>query len=271
MSDCSSSDCGSCEKNCTNKIAKDAINIHSSAKKVIAIVSGKGGVGKSLSTSLLAIEAKRRGLSVGIMDGDITGPSIPKIFGLSSHAVATENGLFPAESKFGIKIISSNLLLENPTDPVIWRGPVVSNLVKQFWTDVMWGELDLLFIDMPPGTGDVPLTVFQSIPVDGIIVVTSPQELVSMIVEKALKMANMMHVPILGVVENYSYLNCPDCNTKIEIFGKSKTKEVCDKYELKFLDSLPIDPAIPPLCDKGLLELVEKNYLATVIDEIENI
>ncbi len=268
MSECTH-DCSSCGESCSSRIQTEKLNRHSSCKKVIGVVSGKGGVGKSLATSLLAIEAKRRGFEVGILDGDVTGPSIPRIFGANGHATGNDEGIFPAESKFGIKLISSNLLLENPTDPIVWRGAVISNMVKQFWTDVLWGELDFMFVDMPPGTGDVPLTVFQSLPVDGIVIVTSPQELVSMIVEKAVKMANMLSVPIVGVVENYSYLKCPDCGKKISIFGESKTAEVCEKYGIKLLDTLPIDPELPKLCDKGMLELVEGNPLAAVLDEIE--
>ncbi len=270
MSDCTN-DCSSCSENCSSRIMTEKINQFSSCKKVIGVVSGKGGVGKSLITSLLAIESKRRGGEVAILDGDVTGPSIPKIFGVNGHASGNDQGIFPAETKFGIKLISSNLLLENPTDPIVWRGAVISNMVKQFWTDVLWGDVDYMFVDMPPGTGDVPLTVFQSLPVDGIVIVTSPQELVSMIVEKAVKMAGMLNVPIIGVVENYAYLNCPDCGKKIHIFGESKTAEVCQKYGIKLLDSLPIDPELPNLCDKGMLELVSGNPLASVVTEIENL
>ncbi len=270
MSDCTH-DCSSCGENCASRIQTEPLNRQSSCKKVIGVVSGKGGVGKSLVTSLLAIEAKRRGHEVAILDGDVTGPSIPRIFGISGHATGCDEGIFPAETKFGTKLISSNLLLENPTDPIVWRGAVISNMVKQFWTDVLWGDVDFMFVDMPPGTGDVPLTVFQSLPVDGIVIVTSPQELVSMIVEKAVKMANMLSVPIVGVVENYAYLNCPDCGKKISIFGESKTAEVCERYGIKMLDSLPIDPELPKLCDKGMLELVGGNPLASAMTEIENL
>ncbi len=270
MSECTH-DCSSCGENCSSRIQTEPLNPNSTVKKVIGVVSGKGGVGKSLVTSLLAIEACRRGASVAILDGDVTGPSIPRIFGVTGHAVGSEEGIFPAETKFGTKLISSNMLLENPTDPIVWRGAVVSNMVKQFWTDVIWGDVDYMFVDMPPGTGDVPLTVFQSLPVDGIVIVTSPQELVSMIVEKAVKMANMLNIPIIGVVENYSYLSCPDCGKKISIFGESKTAEVCEKYGIKFLDTLPIDPELPKLCDKGMLELVENNLLASTVDIIETL
>lgn len=246
----------------------ESINPYSSAKKVIGIVSGKGGVGKSLVTSLLAVLAQRKGLKTAILDGDITGPSIPKIFGVNSRAQANDLGLLPAESKTGIKMMSLNLLVEEEDTPVIWRGPVIAGTVKQFWTDVVWGDLDCMFIDMPPGTGDVPLTVFQSIPVDGIIVVTSPQELVSMIVSKALNMAQKMNVPVLGLVENMSYIKCPDCGREMSVFGESKIKQVAEKYGVKLLGRIPLDPKLAAACDKGALELFEGDWLDSAIDAI---
>ena len=261
-------DCKTCGSNCAKKSKADFLespHSMSSIKKVIGVVSGKGGVGKSLVTSLMAVKANREGLKTAVLDGDITGPSIPKIFGLKTKANGDDNGLYPVETKTGIKVMSINLLTENDTDPVIWRGPVIAGAVKQFWTDVIWGETDIMFIDMPPGTGDVPLTVFQSIPVDGIIVVTSPQELVSMIVEKAVKMAEKMDIPVLGIVENYSYLECPDCGKKISVFGESKLDEIQKKYNFGFTARIPIVPEIAKLCDSGLIELVEGNWL----DEIE--
>lgn len=246
----------------------ESINPYSSAKKVIGIVSGKGGVGKSLVTSLLAVLAQRKGLKTAILDGDITGPSIPKIFGVNSRAQANDLGLLPAESKTGIKMMSLNLLVEEEDTPVIWRGPVIAGTVKQFWTDVVWGDLDCMFIDMPPGTGDVPLTVFQSIPVDGIIVVTSPQELVSMIVSKALNMAQKMNVPVLGLVENMSYIKCPDCGREMSVFGESKIKQVAEKYGVELLGRIPLDPKLAAACDKGALELFEGDWLDSAIDAI---
>lgn len=279
--DCDScgSDCGSCGSDCGSDCGsneggqavdmKAKLNDGSSVKKVIGIISGKGGVGKSLVTALSAIQANRNGYKVGIMDADITGPSIPKMFGLHKKAEGTEFGLLPVATPTEIEVMSLNLLTENETDPVIWRGPVLAGAVKQFWTDVMWGDLDVMFIDMPPGTGDVPLTVFQSIPVDGIIVVTSPQDLVSMIVEKAVKMAKMMNIPIIGLVENMSYLTCPDCGKKIEVFGKSSVDDVAAANGLKVLDRIPIDPTFADLCDKGKLEFVETEAMESVLDELK--
>lgn len=242
----------------------------SRVKKVIGIVSGKGGVGKSLVTSMLAVEMSRNGYNTAILDADITGPSIPKAFGLKERAMANEQGLYPVKSQTGIDIMSINLLLENDTEPVVWRGPVIGNTVKQFWTDVIWGDVDYMFIDMPPGTGDVPLTVFQSIPVDGIIIVTSPQELVSMIVSKAVNMANMMNIPIIGLVENMSYFECTDCCKKHSIFGESHIDEIAGKYNLDVLAKLPIDPKIAASCDKGLIELFNRDWLEPVVGIIEN-
>lgn len=222
----------------------------SKIKKVVGIVSGKGGVGKSIVTSMLAVLAEREGLKVAVLDADITGPSIPKAFGITGRADACDLGMFPAKSHKGIKVISANLLLEKTTDPVIWRGPLIANLVKQFWTEVIWDEVDIMFLDMPPGTGDVPLTVFQSIPVDGIIVVTSPQELVSMIVAKAVNMAEKMDIPVLGVIENLSYVKCPDCDKEIEVFGKSNLESIAQDYKLDILGRIPIDPNLQRLAIK---------------------
>ena len=249
MSEECTHDCSTCGAGCDHVDAKDLIaplNKDSAIKHVYAIMSGKGGVGKSSTTASLAAAMAKRGYKVGIMDADITGPSIPTAFGVHTKAEGSELGIYPVETKTGIEIMSLNLLMENETDPVVWRGPVIAGAVKQFWTDVIWGDVDYLFVDMPPGTGDVPLTVFQSLPVDGIIVVTSPQDLVSMIVTKAVKMAEMMDIPILGVVENYSYFQCPDCGKQHAIFGESKVEEVAAGLGLKVLAKLPIDPRWPP-------------------------
>lgn len=234
-----------------------ALNPMSSVKKVIGIVSGKGGVGKSLVTSLLAAAMRKRGHRTAVLDADITGPSIPKAFGLSGRASGSEIGLMPLTTTSGIEVISANMFLQDESDPVIWRGPMIANMVKQFWTDVVWTDIDFMFVDMPPGTGDVPLTVFQSLPVDGIIVVTSPQELVSMIVSKAVKMAKMMNIPILGLVENYSYFHCPDNGKDYKIFGESHLEQTAAAYGLKVLANLPIDPAIAAACDAGKAEELE--------------
>lgn len=234
-----------------------ALNPMSSVKKVIGIVSGKGGVGKSLVTSLLAAAMRKRGHRTAVLDADITGPSIPKAFGLSGRASGSEIGLMPLTTTSGIEVISANMFLQDESDPVIWRGPMIANMVKQFWTDVVWTDIDFMFVDMPPGTGDVPLTVFQSLPVDGIIVVTSPQELVSMIVAKAVKMAKMMNIPILGLVENYSYFHCPDNGKDYKIFGESHLEQTAAAYGLKVLANLPIDPAIAAACDAGKAEELE--------------
>jgi len=232
-------------------------------------VSGKGGVGKSMVTSLMAITMQRRGLKTAIMDADITGPSIPKIFGIKEKATGDEAGIYPVASKTGIDVMSINLLLENETDPVVWRGPVIGGTVKQFWTDVIWHNEDIMFIDMPPGTGDVALTVFQTIKLDGLIIVTSPQELVSMIVEKAVNMAKLMDVPVLGLVENFSYIMCPDCGKRISLFGDSHIEEVAERYGLPVLGQLPIDPKLASACDKGLLELFEGDWLEYAADVVE--
>ncbi len=268
MSDCSH-DCSSCKENCSSRITFEKPHELSHVKKVVGIVSGKGGVGKSLVTSLLAVGMLNRKKKVAILDADITGPSIPKAFGVKGFAEGDDLGIYPRRSKGGVKMISSNLLLENETDPVIWRGPVIAGMVKQFWTDVIWDDVDYMFVDMPPGTGDVPLTVFQSIKLDGIIIVTSPQELVSMIVEKAVKMANKMNVKIYGVVENLSYIVCPDCQKKIEVFGSSKVDEVATDFNLKVLAKLPIESKIAKAVDAGDIESVKVDYLDTALDEIE--
>ena len=240
-------------------------------RKVIGIVSGKGGVGKSSVSSLAAVTAKNLGYSVGIMDADVTGPSIPAMFGVTGGAYGDQEGINPAETRRRIKLISTNLLLERPEDPVVWRGPVIAGLVTQFWTDVKWGETDCLFIDMPPGTGDVPLTVFQSIPIDGIIIVTSPQDLVSMIVGKAVRMAELMDIPVLGVVENMSYMKCPHCGEKIKIFGDSQVNDVAAEHGLKVIEQLPLDPELAVKCDRGEIESYDTSGLEglqAMLDEL---
>ena len=232
-------------------------------------MSGKGGVGKSTVTSMLAVAMSRKGKRVGVLDADITGPSAPTAFGVSECQGATPEGLYPALTTTGIQVMSINLLLDDPNSPVVWRGPVIAGAVKQFWTDVIWEDVDYMFVDMPPGTGDVPLTVFQSLPVDGIVIVTSPQDLVSMIVAKAVKMANMMHIPVLGFVENYSYLECPDCGKKIEVFGKSHLDDVAAQFDLPVLARLPIDPNVAHCYDSGMMETVDTSKLDKVIDSVE--
>ena len=269
MSENCDNNCGNCGEECADRQEgkddfKAALNELSHIKKAIGIVSGKGGVGKSSVSAMLAVTMRRLGYRVGVLDADITGPSIPKAFGIHGQAEGSELGLYPKRSKTGIEIMSVNLLLENDTDPVIWRGPILGNTVKQFWTDVIWGDLDFLFIDMPPGTGDVPLTVFQSIPVDGLIIVTSPQELVSMIVSKALKMAEMMKIPVLGLVENMSYFRCPDNGKDYKIFGESHIDAVAGEHGLKVLAKLPIEPKISVACDAGMIELFDGNWLEPV-------
>ncbi|MFG6372709.1 MAG: Mrp/NBP35 family ATP-binding protein [Oscillospiraceae bacterium] len=264
MSDCSHN-CSTCGENCSERQDLTApLNPGSHIQRVIAVMSGKGGVGKSLVTSTLASAAAKLGKKVGILDADITGPSIPKAFGLHDRAVGDDAGIYPVPTPGGIKVMSLNLLTPDETDPVVWRGPVIAGAVKQFWTDVVWGELDYLFVDMPPGTGDVPLTVFQSLPVDGIIMVTSPQDLVSMIVTKAVKMAHMMSVPVLGVIENYSYFKCPDCGKEHKIFGESHLDEVAKATNLNVLARLPMDPAFAAAADNGTLETLDPNPLADV-------
>ncbi len=274
MSECTH-DCSTCASNCAERQEpqdlKEKLNDLSEVKKVVGIVSGKGGVGKSLVTSLLATVMKRRDYQVGILDADVTGPSIPKTFGIKGRAQGDENGLYPAESATGVKVMSVNLLLENDSDPVVWRGPVIAGIVKQFWSDVVWGDVDFMFVDMPPGTGDVPLTVFQSLPVDGIIVVTSPQELVGMIVEKAVKMAGLLNVPVLGVVENMSYFECPDCHGKHSIFGESRIDETAKKLGVDTVSRIPINPKLAAACDKGAIELFEGGWLDNIADKLEKI
>ncbi len=264
MSECAS-DCSSCSEACEKKDRNSFLvtpNPGSHVKKVIAVVSGKGGVGKSLVTGISAVTMQRKGYRVGILDADITGPSIPKMFGVDFHDLqADEASLYPAETSSGIKVMSMNLLMEDENAPVIWRSPVITGTLQQFWKDVAWGALDYMFIDMPPGTGDVPLTVFQSLPVDGIIVVTTPQELVGMIVEKAVGMAKMMNVPILGLVENMSYMKCPHCGEKISVFGESRLEGIAEKEGLQILGRLPIDPALTAACDAGKIEDFEGDYL----------
>lgn len=247
------------------------MNSKSNIKKVIGVVSGKGGVGKSLVTALMAAGIRKNGAKTAVLDADITGPSIPKIFGITDRATGSEDGIIPPSSKNGTEIMSVNLLLEDETTPVVWRGPVIAGTVKQFWSEVVWGDIDYMFVDMPPGTGDVPLTVFQSLPVDGIIVVTSPQELVSMIVGKAVKMAQMMNIPIFGVVENMSYLECPDCGKKISVFGESKLDSVADEYGIKILGKIPIDPMIASKCDSGCVEDVDAVWLKDAFAAAEGI
>lgn len=282
MSDKENCQQGGCSSNCStcasagtcsskNKSLIEETNSFNNIKKVIAVVSGKGGVGKSLVTSLMAVNMNRLGYKSSILDADITGPSIPKAFGLTEKATANEMGIFPVRTKTGIGTMSVNNLLENDTDPVIWRGPVIAGTVKQFWKDVLWGDVDYLFVDMPPGTGDVPLTVFQSLPIDGIIVVTSPQELVSMIVAKAVKMADLMNIPVLGLVENMSYLECPDCGKKISVFGESRLDEVAKEYGVDVLGKLPIDPKIAAACDGGNIESYEGDWLDAAAKKLENL
>ena len=273
MSECTH-DCSSCGADCASRNKPESLleaqNAFSNVKKVIAVVSGKGGVGKSLVTGLLSVLTKRNGHSTAILDADITGPSIPKMFGIHEKAMGTEDGILPVESRTGVKMMSVNLLLENDTDPVIWRGALIAGTVKQFWTDVLWGDVDYMFVDMPPGTGDVPLTVFQSLPVDGIIIVTSPQELVGMIVEKAAKMAKMMNIPVLGLVENMSWISCPDCGKKIFPFGESQTAKVALEEGIPLLAQLPIDPALARECDTGVIELFNEDWMDPVISAVEN-
>ena len=271
MSSCNGN-CSSCGSDCADRKQESQIaklNPKANVKKVIAVVSGKGGVGKSTVTALLSVAMNRRGKRTAVLDADITGPSAPTAFGVSECQGATEEGLYPALTTTGIQVMSINLLLDNNTDPVVWRGPVIAGAVKQFWTDVIWEDVDYMFVDMPPGTGDVPLTVFQSLPVDGIVIVTSPQDLVSMIVAKAVKMANMMHIPVLGFVENYSYLECPDCGKRIQVFGESRLDEVAEAFGLPVLARLPIDPTLAQSYDSGLMETVKTDMVDQVLDAIE--
>ncbi len=263
--------CGSCSKAGSSKPAKAQLNPSSKVKKVIGVVSGKGGVGKSLVTSMLSVLMNRKGYKTAILDADITGPSIPKMFGIHSRAEADRDGIIPAETGAGLKIMSVNLLLESEDAPVVWRGPVIAGAVTQFWTDVNWGEVDFMFVDMPPGTGDVPLTVFQSLPVDGIIIVTSPQDLVSMIVKKAYNMAQAMDVPVLGIVENMSYVCCPDCGAEFRIFGEGKTETVADELGVELLAQVPIDVRLAALADEGRFEYFNVEYMDSVADTVEEV
>lgn len=268
-----SHNCSSCGENCASRTENQSMiaeqNILSDVKKVIAVVSGKGGVGKSLVTSLMSVMMHSKGKSVAVLDADITGPSIPKMFGKREKATASDMGINPVVSQTGIELMSVNFLLEDETMPVLWRGPVISGVVTQFWQEVVWGEVDYMFVDMPPGTGDVPLTVFQSLPIDGIIVVTSPQELVGMIVEKAVNMANMMNVPILGIVENMSYFECPDCGKKHNIFGESHIDEIAQKYNIKAVAKLPMRPEVAAAADAGCIEKVSTEDLLELGEAIE--
>ena len=269
MAECSH-DCSNCKEKCSKESLLAPANKASKVKRVIGVVSGKGGVGKSLVTSMLAVTMQRRGYKTAILDADITGPSIPKSFGLKAGSVTgNELGMFPPKTKTGIEVMSLNLLVDEETKPVVWRGPVIAGTVKQFWSEVVWDEVDYMFVDMPPGTGDVPLTVFQSLPVDGIVIVTSPQELVSMIVAKAFNMAEMMDINVLGLVENYSYIVCPDCGKVIKPYGESHISALADEHSTQVLAELPIDPELASLCDKGVIELFEGDYLERAADIIE--
>ena len=273
-SSCSKESCEGCPSNTKGKasgIAKEPMNAASNIKKVIGVVSGKGGVGKSFVTASLASAMSKAGYKVGIMDADITGPSIPKMFGVHGQVYGTEEGMVPMETEDGMKVMSINLLLDDEEAPVIWRGPVIAGVVKQFWNETVWGDVDYLFVDMPPGTGDVPLTVFQSLPVDGIVIVTSPQELVQMIVKKAYNMANMMNIPVLGVVENFSYLKCPDCGKEIKLFGDSNIDAVADELGVPVFGKLPLDPEYAKKADSGEFEDLENPYLDTAVAELKKL
>lgn len=265
MSEECTHDCSTCSSNCGSKDPKSLLvapHPNSKIGKVIGVVSGKGGVGKSMVTDLLAVEFARRGYHCGILDADITGPSIPKAFGITEKAQGNETTIFPVKSKkYGVDIMSINVLLENESDPVVWRGPVIGGTVRQFWSDTLWDNVDYLFVDMPPGTGDVALTVFQNIPIDGIVVVTSPQDLVSMIVGKAMKMASLMNIPVLGLVENMSYALCPDCGKKIHVFGESHISEIAEEYHVPVLAQMPINSALTSACDNGTVEDLDCSYL----------
>ena len=269
-STCSKESCAGCASANKKNPFEVETNPNARIKHVIGIVSGKGGVGKSFVTASLATAMRKKGYEVGILDADITGPSIPKMFGVHGPAMGSEMGILPIAAEDGTKIMSINLLMEDEEAPVIWRGPVIAGTVKQFWSDVVWGDLDYLFVDMPPGTGDVPLTVFQSLPVDGIVIVTSPQELVQMIVKKAYNMAGMMDIPVLGVVENYSYLKCPDCGKEIKLFGESHIDEVASELAMQVLGKMPLDPAYAELADAGLFYKADNPYLEDAVKKIEN-
>ena len=272
MSDCTH-DCSTCGENCPSRTEPQSflkeLNPYSSVKKVIAVVSGKGGVGKSRVTSLLASEMQRRGYRCAVLDADITGPSIPKSFGIRQHATGTDEFLIPVTTHSGLQIMSINLILENETEPVVWRGPVIAGAVTQFWTDVLWQDVDYMFVDLPPGTGDVPLTVFQSLPIDGVVIVTTPQDLVGMIVSKAVNMAGMMNVPVLGIVENMSYFRCPDCGHEHNIFGDSKVEAVAASFGIEHFAKLPIDPTVAAKVDAGEVESVPGDEIAPMADVIE--
>lgn len=271
MPDCNH-DCGGCGESCSERqgggIPKAPMNGESNVRKVIGVISGKGGVGKSSVTSMLAVSAMHLGKQVAIMDADITGPSIPKAFGITEKAKGNDEIILPEKSKGGIKTMSINLLLENDTDPVVWRGPVLSNVITQFWSNVVWGDVDVMFVDMPPGTGDVALTVYQTLPIDGIVIVTSPQELVGMIVEKAYKMAEMMNVPVLGIVENMSYFKCPDCGKEHRIFGESHIEEIAASYGIRNIAKLPMDPALAAACDAGTVEAYRTKEIDLLADAL---
>ena len=265
--------CSTCSANCSSRDPKSLLapmNPLSNVKHVIGIVSGKGGVGKSLVSSMLSVLSARRGNKTAVLDADMTGPSIPRILGVKGDVTGDGTYMYPLQSKTGIKVMSVNLLLEKDTQPVVWRGPVIAGTVKQFWTDCIWDDVDYMYVDMPPGTGDVPLTVFQSLPLDGIVIVTTPQDLVSMIVEKAYHMANMMNIPVLGIVENMSYIKCPDCGKEISVFGESKIESVSESLDLDVLARIPIDPRVASLCDKGMLELMDNDYMEKALDVIES-
>ncbi|MEG1880298.1 MAG: Mrp/NBP35 family ATP-binding protein [Oscillospiraceae bacterium] len=272
MSEECTHDCSSCGESCNERTEdfdfRVAPHSMSNIKKVIGVVSGKGGVGKSLITSMLAVAMQSKGFKTAVLDADITGPSIPKMFGITEMANGSDLGIIPVKTKTGIDIMSINLLLDDPNAPVIWRGPVIAGTVKQFWSDVIWEDVSYMFVDMPPGTGDVPLTVFQSLPIDGIVIVTSPQELVSMIVGKAVTMAKMMDIPIIGVVENMSYVECPDCGKRIDVYGESKINDVAKEHDIEVLAQLPIDPKIASLCDNGDIESVDFSRLTKAINKI---
>lgn len=269
---CSKESCEGCSHNKNNKQSfREELNAYSSIKKVIGVVSGKGGVGKSFVTASLASAMAKKGYKVGILDADITGPSIPKMYGIHGQALGNEQGILPAVAADGTKIMSINLLIDSEETPVVWRGPVIAGAVKQFWTEVVWGELDYLFVDMPPGTGDVPLTVFQSLPVDGIVIVTSPQELVQLIVKKAYNMAGMMNIPVLGIVENYSYLACPDCGKKISVFGESHIDETAKELDVKVLAKLPLDPSYAAAADSGEFYSLDNPHITVAVDTLEQL
>lgn len=271
MSENCTHDCSSCGENCSSRKAESLIKKPhklSKVRKVIAVVSGKGGVGKSMTSAMLAVSSQRRGYNTAIMDADITGPSIPKMFGIHERAMGSENGILPVDSKTGVQVMSMNLLLNNEAEPVVWRGALISGTVLQFWTDVIWEDVDFMFVDMPPGTGDVPLTIFQSLPLDGIVIVTTPQDLVGMIVQKAVNMATMMNIPILGIVENMSYITCPDCGRKLSIFGESQVDALALEHGIEAVAKVPVDRALTAAADGGKIEDIENNYLQDFFDKI---